>query len=98
MPDRIAALDALDPIASKVGKLVRGVFAPRPVKDILGGKWLGHPVHPMLTDVTIGTFTSALLLDWLGGGGGPTAARRLIGIGLLSAPPVAAAGAHDLAD
>ncbi len=98
MPERIAALDALDPVASRVGKLVRGVLKPRPVKDVLGGSWLGHPLHPMLTDVTIGTFTSALLLDWLGGSASRPAARRLIGIGLLTAPPVAAAGAHDWAD
>ena len=67
MPERIAALDALDPAAARVGKLVRGVLGARPVKDVLGGSWLGHPVHPMFTDVTIGAFTSALVLDWLGG-------------------------------
>jgi nitrite reductase/ring-hydroxylating ferredoxin subunit len=98
MQERIAGLDALDPIASRVGKLVRRALGARPVKDVLGGSWLGHPVHPMLTDVTIGTFTSALLLDWLGGPASRPAARRLIGIGLLTAPPVAAAGAHDWAD
>jgi nitrite reductase/ring-hydroxylating ferredoxin subunit/uncharacterized membrane protein len=98
MPERIAALDALDPVAARLGKLVRGVLGARPVKDVLGGSWLGHPVHPMLTDVTIGAFTSALVLDWLGGSDSRHAAQRLIGIGLLSAPPVAAAGAHDWAD
>jgi nitrite reductase/ring-hydroxylating ferredoxin subunit/uncharacterized membrane protein len=98
MRERIAALDALDPVAGRLGKLVRGVLGARPVKDVLGGKWLGHPVHPMLTDVTIGSFTSAVLLDWLGGDESRPAARRLIAIGLLTVPSTAAAGAHDWGD
>jgi nitrite reductase/ring-hydroxylating ferredoxin subunit/uncharacterized membrane protein len=91
-------IEALDPVASRYGKLVRAVLKPRAVKDVLGGRWLGHPLHPMLTDVTIGTFTSALLLDLVGGEESRAAARRLIALGLLSAGPTAAAGAHDWAD
>jgi nitrite reductase/ring-hydroxylating ferredoxin subunit len=94
----LAELDALDPVAGKLGEVVRSVLGPQPVKDVLGGSWLGHPLHPVLTDVTIGTYTSALLLDWLGGGESRPAARRLIGLGLLSAAPVVASGAHDWAD
>ena len=41
-----------------------------PVKDALSGTWLGHALHPLLTDLPIGTWTSAVLLDWLGGQGG----------------------------
>jgi nitrite reductase/ring-hydroxylating ferredoxin subunit/uncharacterized membrane protein len=91
-------IEALDPIASRYGKLVRAALKPRAVKDVLGGRWLGHPLHPMLTDVTIGTYTSALLLDLLAGEESRPAARRLIAIGLLAAGPTAASGAHDWAD
>lgn len=37
------------------------------VKDILRGTWFGHPLHPALTDIPLGAWTSALLLDicWL---------------------------------
>lgn len=94
----IAALDALDPVAKKLGELARGATKPRPLKELLSGSWLGHPLHPVLTDVTIGTLTSALLLDWLGGEDSRPAARRLIGIGLLSATPVVASGASDWGD
>ena len=38
----------------------------------------------MLTDVTIGSYTSAVALDWLGGDESEPAAQRLIGLGLLS--------------
>jgi nitrite reductase/ring-hydroxylating ferredoxin subunit/uncharacterized membrane protein len=94
----LAALDALDGPASRLGKLARSVIPPGPVKDALSGTWLGHPLHPVLTDVTIGTFTSALLLDWLGGSDSAPAARRLIGLGVLSAAPTATSGYSDWAD
>ena len=95
---KLAQLDALDAPASKIGKFARDVFKPRPLKEVLSGSWLGHPLHPVLTDVTIGTFTSAVVLDWLGGRDSGPAARRLIGFGLLSAAPVFASGWSDWAD
>ena len=33
------------------------------IKNILHGKWLGHPVHPMITDIPLGAWTTAALLD-----------------------------------
>jgi len=43
------------------------VFRPiRPVKDLLNGTWLGHPLHPALTDIPIGAFVVALVLDLVG--------------------------------
>jgi nitrite reductase/ring-hydroxylating ferredoxin subunit/uncharacterized membrane protein len=94
----IAGLDALDPVGKALGKAVRSVVKPRSVKEALSGSWLGHPLHPVLTDVTIGTFTSAVLLDWLGGRASRPASQRLLGLGLLSAAPVVASGASDWAD
>ena len=94
----IAALDVLDPVAKTLGKLARSATRPKPLKEVISGSWLGHPLHPVLTDVTIGTLTSALLLDWLGGRSGRPAAQRLIGLGLISAAPVVASGASDWAD
>jgi nitrite reductase/ring-hydroxylating ferredoxin subunit/uncharacterized membrane protein len=94
----IAGLTALDPVGKALGKAVRDVFKPKRVKEIVSGSWLGHPLHPVLTDVTIGSFTSAVLLDWLGGREARPASQRLIGIGLLSAAPVVASGASDWGD
>lgn len=94
----LAGLEALDAPAKKLGKAVRDLVKRGPVKDALSGSWLGHPLHPLLTDVTIGTYTSALLLDWFGGQHSAPAARRLIGIGLLSTAPVVSSGASDWAD
>src|SRR3954468_22764733 len=66
----------LDAPAKALGKAVRGALDPGPVKDALSGTWLGHALHPMLTDTVIGTWTSALLLD-LAGGKDSGAADRL---------------------
>jgi nitrite reductase/ring-hydroxylating ferredoxin subunit/uncharacterized membrane protein len=35
------------------------------IKDFLHGVWLGHPLHPVLTDVPIGAWTAAAVLDSL---------------------------------
>ncbi len=94
----LAGLDALDAPAKAIGKAVRGIIRPGPVKDALSGSWLGHALHPLLTDLTIGTLTSAVLLDWLGGERSQPAAERLIAIGLASAVPTVSSGYSDWAD
>jgi nitrite reductase/ring-hydroxylating ferredoxin subunit len=94
----IAGLEALDGPAKKIGKAVRSVIKPGPVKDALSGSWLGHALHPLLTDVTIGTLMSAVMLDWLGGEKSQPAAERLIALGLLSAAPTVGSGYSDWAD
>jgi nitrite reductase/ring-hydroxylating ferredoxin subunit/uncharacterized membrane protein len=96
--DRVEALEALDEPAGKLADLVGRVVPHGPVKDALSGTWLGHPVHPLLTDVPIGAWTSALLLDLLGGESGRDAARTLIGVGIVASVPTALAGASDFAD
>src|SRR3954465_14012770 len=73
----------LDGLGEKVGEAVRGAPGPGKLKDAVSGTWLGHAVHPMLTDVVIGSFTSATLLDLFGGNGDDGGARgRLIRIGM----------------
>ena len=96
--DQLAGLDALDPAAKTVGKAVRDAVPAGPAKDALSGVWLGHALHPLLTDLPIGTYTSAVLLDWLGGRDGERAADRLIGLGLLFTVPTAATGMTEWAD
>jgi uncharacterized membrane protein len=62
---------------------------------LLRGEWLGHPLHPMLTDLPIGFWMSAGVLDLLGGKKSRRAAQRLVGLGLLAVPPTAASGLSD---
>ena len=46
---------------------VRHALDRQPLKDVLSGTWLGHPLHPLLTDLPIGFWTSAFTLDLVGG-------------------------------
>src|SRR5215207_2667330 len=96
--DAITALDQLDAPARAVGKTVRDTVSAGPVKDGLSGTWLGHALHPVLTDLPIGTWTSAVLLDWLGGDRSADATDRLIALGLVFSAPTAASGLTEWAD
>jgi uncharacterized membrane protein len=96
--ESIAKVDALDQPARFIAEKVRAVVPSGPVKDTLKGAWLGHALHPVLTDIPIGTWTSALLLDWLGGSGSESAADRLIVLGLVAAPLTFVTGWVEYAD
>jgi len=88
----IETAEFLDRIAKPAARTVRNLLSRGKLKDALSGTWLGHAVHPMLTDVVIGTWTSATLLDLFGGRDSSAAAQRLIGTGLLAAGPTAWTG------
>jgi nitrite reductase/ring-hydroxylating ferredoxin subunit/uncharacterized membrane protein len=98
LAERIGAAAVLDEPAEKVAGWVRGVVPRGPVKDALSGTPLGHAIHPLLTDLPIGSWTSAVVLDLVGGRDARPASRRLIATGLLAAVPTAAAGFNDWAD
>jgi len=85
-------------VVEPIRRRVQAMFPPGPVKDALSGTPLGHTLHPMLTDLPIGCWTSAMVLDFIGGRAARPAAQRLIGLGVLSALPTAASGASDWSD
>src|SRR5690349_20075058 len=68
-------------------------------KDILRGTWLGHPVHPMVTDIPIGSWTATMLLDfvWLGSESPEVgdAADATLALGLVGAGAAAITGLTD---
>jgi nitrite reductase/ring-hydroxylating ferredoxin subunit/uncharacterized membrane protein len=95
---KIAAADGLDGIAGPVASFAGRATSPKAVKNALSGTWLGHQLHPLLTDVTIGAWLSASAVDVFGGSAGAGAARGLTGLGILSAVPTAASGMSDWAE
>jgi len=95
--DAVENAEALDAIGKAAGKQVRSAIK-QPAKDLLSGTWLGHALHPMLTDVVIGTFLSATLLDVVGGDEDGEAGAKLIGIGMVAYLPTALSGVNDWAD
>jgi nitrite reductase/ring-hydroxylating ferredoxin subunit/uncharacterized membrane protein len=96
--DKLGSLEAVDGPARAVAKLVRNLKAPAKVNEALSGTWLGHPVHPLLIVVPMGSWISGVLLDWLGGEDAETAADLLLGAGLAGALPTVATGYADWAD
>src|SRR4051794_15445664 len=69
--DTLARQKWLDRTSQAVQQAVQDIFkaggaVAQPLADILHGTWLGHPLHPVLTDIPIGAWTVALVLDALG--------------------------------
>jgi nitrite reductase/ring-hydroxylating ferredoxin subunit/uncharacterized membrane protein len=93
--ERVGATAALDAPAKPLAKAIRDGIPKGPVKDALSGVFLGHPVHPLLTDLVLGSWTSAVLMDLLRE---PDAARKLVGLGLATVPVTALSGSSDWAD
>jgi len=94
---QIESAAALDGLGGTAGKAVRGLLSSGGAKDAISGTWLGHAVHPMLTDVVIGSFLSASMLDLLGEDSG-RASERLIAVGIAAYAPTALTGVNDWAD
>lgn len=61
----IAAQDGwAQPLGDLNHRWLSAAFRPiRPIKDLLNGTWLGHPLHPAVTDVPIGALLVAVVLD-----------------------------------
>ncbi|OFE16434.1 hypothetical protein BA895_19150 [Humibacillus sp. DSM 29435] len=95
LPARIAVAlendERLDPAVDALGQVTAPLGAPG-LGDVLRGAWLGHALHPSLTDVPLGLWTATSVLDLLGGPTARPAAQRLLGVGLLSVAPTAASG------
>lgn len=96
--ERIGTTSNLDKVAEPVAARVSQVLGRQPLKDLLSGTWLGHPAHPMLTDVPIGAWTSSFVLDLVGGKRARPAADKLVAFGVVTAVPTAAAGLSDWSD
>lgn len=72
------------------------------IKDVLNGTWLGHPLHPVITDVPVGAWTCTILLDTISSVSGDAsltpAADITLATGLAAAAGAAATGWTDWSD
>lgn len=96
--ERLAVDERLDRVADPVADAVRRALDRQPTKDLLSGTWLGHPLHPLLTDLPIGFWSSAFTLDLVGGRATRRAATQLVAWGVITAVPTAWSGAADWGD
>ncbi|MFE7836223.1 Rieske 2Fe-2S domain-containing protein [Streptomyces sp. NPDC057474] len=93
--DRLEREPRADAVIDALRRKVRSLPLGRG-RDLLHGRWLGHPVHPLLVQVPIGTWLSAAVLDLRPGRS--REAGLLVGVGLAAAAPAALAGAVDWAE
>jgi uncharacterized membrane protein len=82
----------LDQAARVVSPVADWLVARTYRRELLQGAWIGHAVHPFLTDIPIGSWMSASILDLVGGPSARPAAKVLIGVGVVSAVPTALTG------
>ncbi|HYY24578.1 MAG TPA: Rieske 2Fe-2S domain-containing protein [Candidatus Udaeobacter sp.] len=92
----------LEPIADRlqpaIASALDGPIGPK-VAKVLHGSWLGHPLHVILTDVPLGSWTAAAVFDLLETANGNRALRRgadaAITFGLVGAAASAITGLAD---
>ncbi|MDQ6748062.1 MAG: Rieske (2Fe-2S) protein [Candidatus Dormibacteraeota bacterium] len=89
---------ALDPLGDKASALVQKLTAADSVKNLLSGTWLGHALHPLMTDLPIGFWSSSVTLDLLGGEDSESGADLLMALGNVAAVGAAATGLADWSD
>src|SRR5438045_7279840 len=91
---KLADQPALDAVAVPLSRAVRGAYeaggaAGRAAKNAAHGVWLGHPLHPVFTDLPIGAWTTGLVLDAVAGVRGDRGMARAadvaIAVGLAGA-------------
>ena len=98
-------LTFLEPLSDALQKAIGDVLQQggeqaKLAKDALNGVWFEHPLHPALTDIPIGAWTCATMLD-LGSVGDERlgkAADVLVGVGCLGAVGAALTGVADWQD
>ena len=96
--ERIEGAEALDPLAERMTGLAEPAVGEGFRRDLLTGRWLGHPTHPMVIIVPMACWLGAAIVDLVGGDGSRRIARRLIGLGVVGAVPAAASGTADWLD
>ncbi|MCL3861339.1 DUF2231 domain-containing protein [Actinotalea sp. K2] len=90
--ERIEQDERLDGAVAALRPAAQALVAGRARRALLQGRPLGHALHPLLTDAPLGAWMSATALDVVGGDAARPAARRLVGLGVLSAVPTALTG------
>jgi nitrite reductase/ring-hydroxylating ferredoxin subunit/uncharacterized membrane protein len=104
--DQLARDRRLDALADAVQPAVDAAFggahpAQRLASDFFHGTWLGHPLHPLLTDIPIGAWTVAAVADLIALGGDERAeyaADVATTIGVAGAVAAALAGWAEWSD
>jgi nitrite reductase/ring-hydroxylating ferredoxin subunit/uncharacterized membrane protein len=102
--ERVSEQPWVDPAATSVQEAVQGLYdaagpAGQRMANFLHGTWLGHPLHPVLTDIPIGAWMVAMAFDTLEAASGRedlgAGADTAVALGLGASLATAAAGLTD---
>jgi uncharacterized membrane protein len=93
--ERLEQTRSLDPLAGSLATILNRALPDGSPRRLLEGRWLGHALHPVLSDVPIGSWTSSVILDLFGGATAQSGADLLIGVGVAAALPTAISGWTD---
>lgn len=85
----------LDPAVDALHRVADRLVADDARRAALQGDWLGHPVHPVLTDLAIGFWTSSFVLDAVPVKRLRAASDAFVALGLVSALPTVMTGLAD---
>ncbi|MGN6032528.1 MAG: Rieske 2Fe-2S domain-containing protein [Thermomicrobiales bacterium] len=94
-----AAAPWLDEAAERIHAVwdpLLGEDGPTPLKNALYGTWLGHPLHPAVTDVPLGLWSASALLDAAGMERGADITLKAGTLGAVAAAATGVAQWHDL--
>lgn len=89
---KIEDMQGLDRARALLASLSKPIEDQPALFDTLRGKQIGHALHPLLSDLPIGAWTSAMVLDLFGGKKSRRASTMLVAFGLLTAAPTAVTG------
>lgn len=97
----VEAMPGLEAVGARVQPLVQRavVRGGKPTRNLLDGVWIEAPLHPMLTDVPIGSWTATLVFDAADIAAGSPKARTLadgtLAFGLAGGALAAVVGLSD---
>lgn len=94
---QVESIGALDGVTGVLAPAAERLVSLTGDRELLRSRLLGHALHPVLTDVPVGAWISAGVLDLTGGSRMSAASRRLVGLGNLAALPTAVTGLAEYA-
>ncbi len=88
----IEAIPGLESLSEWLVKTLDPLTRRRGLMDVLHGRWLGHALHPVLSDLPLGMWASVPVLDLIGDDAGAT---MLTAMGCVAAGATVATGTAD---
>lgn len=94
---KLESVREIDDVQRPVHTLAQALVSKPLAHHALHGTWLGHALHPLMTDLPLGAWASSAVLDVFGGHESRAASRRLVAFGVVTAAPTAITGAAEWA-